>query len=54
MTGAETPAYSWRRMSRSPRNLRRSAGFDRPVENALAAGIPVFSYNADSAVPLMA
>ena len=23
-------------------------GFDRPVENALAAGIPVFSYNADS------
>ena len=24
-------------------------GFDRPVENALAAGIPVFSYNADLA-----
>jgi simple sugar transport system substrate-binding protein len=23
-------------------------GFDRPAENALAAGIPVFSYNADS------
>jgi simple sugar transport system substrate-binding protein len=23
-------------------------GFDKPVENALAAGIPVFSYNADS------
>jgi len=23
-------------------------GFDRPVENALEAGIPVFSYNADS------
>jgi simple sugar transport system substrate-binding protein len=23
-------------------------GFDRPVENALAAGIPVLSYNADS------
>jgi simple sugar transport system substrate-binding protein len=23
-------------------------GFNRPVENALAAGIPVFSYNADS------
>src|SRR5579862_908221 len=23
-------------------------GFDRPVESALAAGIPVFSYNADS------
>ena len=23
-------------------------GFDRPVENALAAGIPVFSYNADA------
>jgi len=23
-------------------------GFDRPTENALAAGIPVFSYNADS------
>lgn len=23
-------------------------GFDRPVENALQAGIPVFSYNADS------
>ncbi len=23
-------------------------GFDRPIENALAAGIPVFSYNADA------
>ena len=23
-------------------------GFDRPAENALAAGIPIFSYNADS------
>jgi simple sugar transport system substrate-binding protein len=23
-------------------------GFDKPVDNALAAGIPVFSYNADS------
>ena len=38
-----------RRQGRCDRRVpRRPEGFDRPVENALAAGIPVFSYNADS------